>query len=133
MSFNINSRKVAEVTRLHLVDFETGEKMYADEAKTEKLEIEVYGKASVQYKNALGALSRKNLVRRGKPQSFETNVEDNTEILVAISKAAHNFDDDGQAIDNPAAFRKLYSNPNLFWIKDQVQEVLEDTAAFLQK
>lgn len=134
MSFNITTKAVANTTTLHLEDPSTGEKMYADEAQTQPLTIELFGKASKQYRTALSALSRKSLARKGKAQSFETNVEDNTEILVAISKVAKNFDmGDGVAIDNADAFRKLYSDPSLFWIKDAVQAELENVEAFLQK
>lgn len=133
MSFNINKKSISESTRLHLEDPETGLKMYADDAKTQPLEISIYGKASKQYRQALSDLSRKALARKNKSQSFETNVEDNIDILVAISIEAHNFTDDDAQINTPEAFRKLYRNNNLYWIKDQVQSALESDANFLAK
>lgn len=133
MSFNISKLAVTDTTTLQLVNPATEVKLYADEAETLPLEIVMYGKSSKQYRAALSALSRKGLARKGKPQTFETNVEDNVEILVAISKKANNFDLNGAPIDNPEAFRELYSDNSLFWIKDQVQAELENVEAFLQK
>lgn len=130
MAFNITSAAVVETTLVHLVDA-NDEKLY-DEAGAAVM-IEIFGKASKAYKNALSELSRKNLQRKGKPQSFSTNVEDNIELLVAISKTSHNLEMDGEAVDSPAAFKALYSNPHLFFIKDAVQAALEDNANFLQK
>jgi hypothetical protein len=131
MAFKISSKAVQPVATLHLVDPETDTKLYDDNG--EAVVIEVYGKASKQYRDALAALARKHLMRKGKPQSFDTNIEDNVEILVAISKTSNLELADGTPVTNADAFRKLYSDASLFWIKDQVQELLEDTAAFLQK
>lgn len=133
MSFNISTKAVSDTTVLQLRDPVSDAPMFADEAETQPLTIEIFGKSSKQYRAALSALSRKSLARKNKPQSFETNIEDNTDILVAISKKANNFDMDGVAIDNAEGFKALYSNPALFWIKDQVQEELENVEAFLQK
>ena len=134
MAFNINTKAVSDTATLHLEDPATGEKLYADEAQKLPLEIVVYGKASKQYRSALAALSRKGMARKNKPQSFDQNVEDNVDILVAISKKANNFDmGDGLPIDNAEAFKGLYSNASLYWCKDQVQNFLESTESFLQK
>lgn len=129
MALNITSVAVVETTRLHLENA-VGEKLF-DGAKP--VEIELYGKGSKQYRNALAALSRKNTQRKNKPQSFDTNVEDGVEILVTISKTSHNLEIDGVAVTTPEAFRKLYSNPQLFFVNDQVQATLDDNSNFLQK
>lgn len=130
MAFNITSTKVVDTTRVHLVDA-NDEKLYDD--KGNKVEIEIFGKASKQYRQALSALSRKNVLRKGKTQSFEVNIEDNVELLVAISKTSYNLEMDGVVVDTPAAFKTLYSDPSLFFIKDAVQLALEDNANFTQK
>lgn len=130
MAFNITSTKVVDTTRVHLVDA-NDEKLYDD--KGNKVEIEIFGKASKQYRQALSALSRKNVLRKGKTQSFEVNIEDNVELLVAISKTSYNLEMDGVVVDTPAAFKALYSDPSLFFIKDAVQLALEDNANFTQK
>ncbi len=130
MAFNITTKKVSDSTFLHLRDPATDEKLYDEDGN--KVGIELYGKASKQYRQALSELSRKAVQRKNKSQSFETNVEDNVGILVAISKEAVNMDYNGEALDNAASFTKMYSDPTLFWVKDQVSEMLEDTAAFLK-
>lgn len=130
MAFNITTTAVVETTRVHLTDA-NDEKLYDENGAP--VEIEIYGKASKQYRQALSELSRKSLQRKNKPQSFATNIEDNLDILVAISKAAHNFDMGNGPIDTPEAFKALYSDSKLFFIKDAVQSALEDNANFLQK
>lgn len=129
MAFNIESAAVAETTRIHLEDA-VGNKIFDGD---KPVEIEVYGKGSKQYRNALAALSRKNTQRKGKQQSFETNVEDGVEILVTISKTSHNLEIAGTPVTTPEAFRQMYSNPSLFFINDQVQATLDDNGNFLQK
>ncbi len=131
MAFNIKSQAVVDTAFLHLRDAVTDEKILDETGKP--VGIELYGKASKQYRQALSELSRKALQRKNKPQSFETNVEDNVGILVSISKKAVNMDYEGKPIDSAAMFTTLYSDPTLYFVKDQVQEFLEDTAAFTQK
>ena len=131
MAFNINTKAIGDTTKVHLTDPSTDEKLF-DEAGN-AVSVEIYGKASKAYRQALSVLSRKSLQRKGKQQSFETNVEDNIDLLVTISKAAHNFEMDGAPVNSPEAFKALYNNPNLFWIKDQVQAALDDNANFTQK
>lgn len=133
MAFNINSKEVSETTLLHLVDPATDEKMYADEKEKEPLTIELYSKGSKQYRNALAAVKRKGVKRNNKVQSLETDIEDNAEFLATVSKVAANFDMNGKPIDSYEAFKELYGNPKLFWIRDQVDATIQDTANFLDK
>lgn len=130
MALNIKTESIGETTRVHLVNA-NDEKLYDENGA--KVEIEIYGKSSKAYRQALSELSRKSLLRKGKPQSFATNVEDNIELLVSISKAAYNFDMGNGPINTPEAFKALYSEPSLFFIKDAVQAALEDNGNFIQK
>lgn len=133
MAFNINSKEVSETTLLHLVDPATDEKMYADDKEKEPLTIELYSKGSKQYRNALAAVKRKSVKRNNKVQSLEVDIEDNAEFLATVSKVAVNFDMNGKPIDSYEAFKELYGNPKLFWIRDQVDATIQDTANFLDK
>ncbi len=130
MSFNIKSAStsVKDSTFLHLRHPATDEKLMDGD---NPVGINLYGKASKQYKQVLSELSRKTAMRKGKPNSFEGNVEDNVSILVAISKEGVNLDYNDVALDSPEAFRQMYSDSSLYWVRDQVQDMLEDTAAFL--
>lgn len=130
MALNLKQTSVLETAMVHLVDA-AGEKLYDEDGNA--VSIQIYGKASRQYKQALSALNRKNIERKGKPQTYTTNVEDSIEVLVAISKAAYNLTLGDEEIDTPAKFKELYSDASLFFIKDAVQEALEDNANFLQK
>jgi hypothetical protein len=87
----------------------------------------------VRQVSSIVKLFRKALQRKNKPQSFETNVEDNNSLLAMISKKAVNFDYEGKAVDSHAMFVTLYSDPELYWIKDAVQSLLDDDSAFIQK
>lgn len=128
MALNLKTKAVVETARVHLVDA-NGDKLFDDAGKP--AEIEIYGKASKQYKGALSALNRKNIQRKGKPQTLDVNIEDNVELLVAITKAAHNIDLGNGPLTTAAHFKELYSDPSLFFIKDAVQEALEDNSNFL--
>lgn len=130
MALNLKSVAAVETTRVHLVDA-SGEHLYDDAGN--KVEIEIYGKASKQYRQALAELNRKNIQRKGKAQPYSVNLEDSVEILVAITKAAYNLDMGDGPLETNDQFRALYSDTGLFFIKDAIQEALEDGANFLQK
>jgi len=132
-NFNIASKKISEQATLTLVDPSTGITMYADDAETLPLQIVVFGKASKQYRNALSVLARKSAARKGKSASFEDNISDNENLLAAVSYKAVNFDMDGEPIDSTEAFKKLYSTPELYWVRDAVSEFLESADSFLVK
>jgi hypothetical protein len=107
--------------------------MYADEAETLPLQITVYGRSSKQYRNWLAVANRASLARGKKPQTPEQILTETAEFLAAITKSIHNFDLDGEALDNSESFKKLYSNPSLVWVADQVAESLGAAEGFLQK
>lgn len=133
MSFNITTKAIKETAIVQLIDPNTEFPMFEDKEETKPLTIEIYGKASKQYRAALSALSRKSVARKGKAGTFEQNVADNNELLAAISKEAKNFDfGDGIPINTQEQFLKLYSDNSLYFIKDQVSSALEGDA-FLQK
>lgn len=130
--FNIQSKILKETAVCTLVDVDTGATLYADAAETLPLEIVVSGKASKAYAKALANLARANEKRRAKPMTFEETVEANQRLLAAISVVANNFDlGDGEPIDNKDKFFELYTNPGLYFIRDQVQEFLNEDANFL--
>lgn len=129
-TFNLKSRAVKESAFVHLRDPESGEKLHDDEGNA--VGVEIYGKASAQYKTALSNLNRKNTMRKGRAPSFEEAVEDNIAILVAITKGVQNLDLEGKVPTTSADVKAMYSEADLYWVKDQVQEGLEDTSAFMQ-
>lgn len=131
-NFNITKKVISDSGVLHLCDPETGVLLYADEAETKPLTIEIHSKASKAYRNALSTLLRKSSARKGKA-TFENNVEDNNVLLSQICIKANNFDMGTGAIDSPAKFLELFNEAGLYWIKDAVSQFLEENASFLQK
>lgn len=133
-NFNIFSKQLQDTTTLHLTDPETGLHMYADEAETKPLTIELYGRSSKQYRNWMAATLRKQEAdKKKKAKSLDETLDDNAEFLATVSIRANNFDMAGVAIDSKEMFKKLYADPSLLWIGEQVSETLGDNAAFLQK
>ena len=131
-TFNIKSKSIQESSTLHLRDVETEELLYADEKQTIPLTISMYGKASKEYRQALSEMVRKNSTIKGTP-TFEQNVAANDRLLAKICIAAEGFDMGNGAINSFDKFLELFSDPALYWVKDQVSAHQEDVAAFLQK
>lgn len=129
MALNLDTLAVAETTRVHLADA-LGEKLYDND---QPVEIEIYGKGSKAHKQALAELNRKSMQRKGKPQNLAVIMEDNADYLASISKASYNLDHAGAPVDSYETFKNLYMNTKLFFIKDQVQEALDDNANFTTK
>lgn len=131
--FNIRAKQIQETARLHLRDPETDIPLYADAKETLPLEILVAGKASKAYRNAVSELSRKAAGRNGKA-TFEQNVEANNKLLATVCQEAFNFDmGDGVPINTTEKFVELFSEPSLYWCKDQVSAFLEENSSFLGK
>lgn len=133
--FNINSRQLNDTTILHLVDPSTGLEMYADEAETQPLQVEIYGRSSKQFRNWVAAASRKQEAQKNKnkKKTLEEQMDDTAEYLATITKSISNFDMDGKPLDCHEAYKELYSNPALVWIGEQVSEKLGELDNFLQK
>ena len=129
--FNIKTLAVKDSATLHLQNPSTGELLYADEAKKQPVEIELYSRSSKAYRTAVNAMQNRALKRGNKKATAEVLQEEGIELLVACSIKANNFTSDGDAIDNPAAFRELYSDASLEWIKDQVDSFLGDISSFI--
>lgn len=132
-NFNINTKQLSDTAMVDLLDPATGSPLFADEAETLPLQIEVYGRSSKVYRKWQAETSRKALLRGKKVQSPEAQKEDTADFLATISKAAYNFDQDGEPIDSYEAFKKLYLTDSLYWIGDLVALSLSDLEGFLQK
>lgn len=135
MNYNILNKSLNDVTTLTLADPATGELMYADENEKKPLTITLYGRSSKEYRKYMAAQVRKqqNESKNPKKKSLEEMTAENAEFLAAVSVSAANFDLAGEKIDNKEAFVKLYSNPQLVWIADQVTEHMSDLGNFVQK
>jgi hypothetical protein len=133
MSFDLNTLAKENVTTIHIVHPATDAPLYADEAKTSPVQIIVYGTSSKQYRDKVLAMNNARL-KRGKAKPTAEGIEsDAIELLVACSKEAINLKLDGEPINTPEAFRKLYSNPSYDWLREQVDNSIGEASNFLQQ
>lgn len=137
MAFNIKARALADTTVIILKDPDTEMELFADDEQTKPLTIELYGRASKQYKNHMSGIMRKLEANKRKNKqdnrSYEEMLEDSAELLSALTIKVTNFDYEGEAIVGKEMFKKLYLDPSLSWIGDQVTAALDDNGNFLQK
>jgi hypothetical protein len=133
MNFNINKLQLSDTTILHLLDPATNAPLYSDAEETKPLQIEMFGRSSSVYRKWQAEALRKSNLRKNKELTADQSRETTAEFLATISKSASNFDMDGEPINSYEAFKKLYSNPKLFWIGDQVAATLSELDAFLGK
>lgn len=136
MAINLNSSAFSLVDSVfvQLKDPVTDSLLFSDEAETIPAGIEVYSKASKQYREAINAMQNRTLKRQGKQVSAEVLREESTDLLVKCSVKAVGLEHNGtDEIDNAEAFRTLYKDPKIQWIRDQVDAALGSNDLFLQK
>ena len=130
--FDINSLAVKDSDTLHLTHPATGELLYADEEKTKPVQIVLWSTSSKAYRAASNAAQNRRLKRKSKEMTAELAREEGVEILVACSQRGENFTYNGEALDNPDAFRRMYSDDKFSWIKEQVDSYVSDLANFIK-
>jgi hypothetical protein len=130
--FNLDTLSLKDTTSLHIKHPVTDELLYADEAKTKPVEIELYGTGSKQYRNALTAMQNRALKRGKKQATAEVMRDEGIELLVACSAKANNFAYNGKPLNDDSAFRALYGDASFSWLKEQVDAGLGDVSNFLQ-
>lgn len=131
--YDISTLALKETFVLHLKHPVTNEALLVGGDEDKPVTISLYGTASKQYRNALTGLQSRQLRRqtkkeRGTPEQIR---EEQLNLLVACSAGSENLSYQGEAVNDEIAFRKLYSDPTLSWIKDQVDEALGDQSNFL--
>lgn len=132
--FELTDLAVKDTMELHLRHPATSELLYADEEKTKPVSITLHGKSSKPYRTVVTAMQNRNLRRKqkGEKASAEQMLEEGLEMLVSISADSDNLSVDGKPVKTPEQFRKLYSTPKLFWVKEQVDEAVVDVSNFLE-
>ena len=132
MAFNLSSLAAKDSDNLQLRHPVTDELLFDDDKNP--VEIVICGTASKQYRTAVTAMQNRNIKRGKKTPSAEVMREEGIDLLVACSIKANNLVlPDGSPIDNPDAFRTLYSDPAFDWLKAQVDAGLGDVSNFLGK
>ena len=134
-TYNILDAEMSDTTTLHLSHPNTG-LMYADEAEKEPVTIELYGRSSKQHRQWLALALRKQEVNRNKKEkskSPDEMLEENAEFFATMTVSIKNMKLGNVELTSKEAFKKLYANPKLMWITEQVSEKLGDVESFLQK
>lgn len=129
-NFNLNSLSLKDTTELHLKNPDTEELLYADDAKKKPVVIVLFGTASKQYRDAITSMQNRSLKRGKKVVSAEVMKEEGIALLVACSDSAKNLDYNGAPLVGEA-FRDMYNDPTVSWVKDQVDAALGDVSSFL--
>lgn len=137
MSFELNTLALEEQTTLHLLHPATQMPLYAKDKKgaedeSKPVEIVLKGSASQAYARAVDAMMKKSAKRGNRAATPAEAREQNTEFLVALSVVANNLTLDGENVDNPDVFRKLYSDSRYDWIKEQINNTINSTESFLK-
>jgi hypothetical protein len=131
MSFNLNSLALRDTTALKLRHPVTDEVLADDEGN--EVIVHLYGPASKQYRNTIAAMQNRAIKRGGKKATAQELRDEAINLLVACSDRIDNLEYNGKPVDTEAAFRTLYSDPSMEWIKGQVDAALGDVAAFLEQ
>jgi tryptophan 2,3-dioxygenase len=133
MSYDILSAEMSDTTTLHLSHPNNG-LMYADEAETKPVEITLYGRSSKQHRQWLAvALRKQEANRKQKAKTPDEMLEENAEFFATMTVSISNMKMGATEVKSKEDFKKLYSNPKLMWITEQVSEKLGDVESFLQK
>lgn len=135
MAFDILSAQLEDTTILHLEHPVTGP-IYADEAETLPVTIELYGRSSKQHRQWLALALRKQEANRNKKEkskSPDEMLEENAEFFATMTVAINNMEMNGKPIESKDDFKKLYSNPKLMWVVEAISEKLGSVDSFLQK
>ena len=131
MTFDISTLASKDSTELHLRHPVTEELLYADEAKEKPVKIILWGTGSKAYRQAINAMQNRQLKRGKKQATAEVMREESVELLVACSQKAVNMLFEGQELNTPEAFRKMYSNDAYSWAKEQIDAALSDSGNFI--
>ena len=98
-----------------------------------KMRLKLVGKDSDEYRKAQRATTERRLKSRSKAQRFDADAleQEATDVLVACTKDMQGFADNGEDLEfNPASVRKVYTNYP--WIREQVDEFVDDRGNFMQ-
>lgn len=133
MAFNLNKLKTKDTTAVQLRDPATDELLYADDAKTQAVQVNIFGPGSSAYRNATLEMQNRQLKRGKKQISAEVLREESVDLLVACTESMENIEHNGAVVTTKEQIKAVYNDPQLGWLKDQVDSALGDIANFLQK
>jgi hypothetical protein len=129
---DLSSLKLKDTTELHLLHPVTGEKLFADVEKKKPVVVSLYGSSSKQYQTYMLAMQNRHLQAGKKVTKAELLKEEGVELLVNCSISVSNLGLKGVAINNPEAFRAIYSDAGWLWFKEQVDSAIGEASNFLE-
>jgi hypothetical protein len=138
MTFELNSLALTEETVVQLEHPATGELLFApvekgEDPESKPVQVTVKGEASREYQKAVDAMMKK-INKRGKREATPDELrEQNADFLTALSVRVDNMTLNGEPVDNPEAFRKLYLDPHYDWVKVQVNKAVQSVEHFLKR
>lgn len=133
--FDILNSELSDTFVLHLEHPVTGP-IYADESETLPVTIELYGRSSKVHRQWLALALRKQEAAKNKREKSKTPeelLEDNADFFATMTVAIKNMNMGGKELETKEDFKKLYANPKLMWVSENVATALGETENFLQK
>lgn len=136
MTFELNTLALSDEATVQLRHPVTDSPIFApvekgEDPESKPVQVTVKGTASAAYRKAVDIMMKK-AAKRGKREATPEELrEQSVEFLTALSVKIDNLTLDGEPVDNPDAFRKLYSDARYEWIRSQINEAVGDTSAFL--
>ena len=137
MSFKISNFKAnSQAVAVNLRHPETGEDLINDEGTP--VQAFVYGKASKKHRDLTDARLQKAIVAgKDKNKAPEITVDkirkEGLEWAVGLtSKITGIVDDDGNEIDTPETITAVLSNPDYYWVLDQINAAIENDSNFFK-
>ena len=130
--FDITKLAAKDSVEIQLRHPVTDELLFADEAKEKPIKVVLWGTSSKQYRQAINAMQNRQLKRGKKQATAEVMREESIELLVACSQSVTNMAFNGEEVNTPEAFRKLYSKESFAWLKEQVDAELSNLGNFIQ-
>lgn len=129
---DIRKYAVEPTKKLHLRDA-SDQLMYADEAKTLPMMVNLYGPASKQFARAKATQNNKivdRLKRKGKAeQTAEQSTAETAEFLAACTESWENVEH-GNITETNALSMAIYSDSEIGFIADQVSKELNEWSNF---
>ena len=131
---DLSTLNVPDTARIHL-EFPGMGKLYADDAKTQPVIIEVYGPASnpaVDYRRKMTRKVQSEMAKRGSKglANLGDLEEQELERLCALTAGVSGLIYKGETITKDTV-RKVYADPKMGWIRDQLNEKLSGWEDFL--
>lgn len=128
---DIRKFAVPPTARLHLRDA-SDELMFADDAKTQAIAVNLYGPASKQYAAAQAAQNNRmidKLKRKGKAEQTPDQIaSEKASFLSACTQSFEHLEYD--ALTGDALARAVYADQTLGFIADQVAKFVGDWSSF---